>query len=177
ESNYWAYLPAQYDPNVPAAFMVWNDGDGHTNRTGGSRTQIVIDNLIYQKKIPVMIQVFVNPGQIRRPAETRPASLRSIEYDTVTDRYARFLQEEILAEVGTKYNLRKDAYSHAIAGDSSGAIAAFNAAWQKPDLFGRVLSRIGTYTSIQWKPGQLDGGNIFPFLLRKSPRKNIRVWL
>src|SRR5262249_60024705 len=84
---------------------------------------------------------------------------------------------EILAEVAAKYNLRKDAYSHAIAGESSGGIAAFNAAWQKPDLFSRVLSRIGTYTSIQWQPGVLDGGNIFPFMIRKTPRKNIRVWM
>jgi enterochelin esterase-like enzyme len=193
ESHYWVYVPAQYDPSVPAAVMVWNDGGGHTNRNGGPRTQNVIDNLIYQKKIPVMIQVFINPGSVSRPQSTptqgsdtnssqqtrptRPVSLRSVEYDTVTDRYARFLQDEILAEVGAKYNLRKDAYSHGIAGDSSGGIAAFNAAWQKPDLFSRVLSRIGTYTSIQWKPGVLDGGNIFPFLIRKSPRKNIRVWM
>jgi enterochelin esterase-like enzyme len=189
ESRYWIYVPAQYDPNVPAAVMVWNDGGGHVNRNGGSRTQNVIDNLIHQKKTPVMIQVFTDPGTISRADGTpRPGSasdstqqtrrsLRSIEYDTVTDRYARFLQEEILAEVGAKYNLRKDAYSHGIAGDSSGGIAAFNAAWQKPDLFSRVLSRIGTYTSIQWKPGELDGGNIFPFLIRKAPRKNIRVWM
>src|SRR6266513_5859224 len=95
-------------------------------------------------------------------------SMRSTEYDTVTDRYARFLEEEILAEVGAKYSLRKDAYSHAIAGESSGGIAAFNAAWQRPDLFSRVLSRVGTFTSIQWIPGQLDGGNIFPFAVRKT---------
>lgn len=193
ESHYWTYVPAQYDPGTPAAVMVWNDGGGHVDRNGGSRTQNVIDNLIYQKKIPVMIQIFINPGDIgkaqgtpthefvsnfsRRTRRTLSDSMRSTEYDTVTDRYARFLQEEILAEVGAKYNLRKDAYSHAIAGDSSGGIAAFNAAWQKPDLFSRVLSRIGTYTSIQWQPGVLDGGNIFPFLIRKSPRKNIRVWM
>jgi enterochelin esterase-like enzyme len=193
ESHYWIYVPAEYDPKVPAALMVWNDGGGHVNRNGGSRTQIVIDNLTYQKKIPVMIQVFINPGDISKATGTKTNefvsnfsqrtgramgdSMRSTEYDTVTDRYARFLQDEILAEVGTKYNLRKDAYSHAIAGESSGAIAAFNAAWQRPDLFSRVLSRIGTYTSIQWQPGVLDGGNIFPFLIRKSPRKNIRVWL
>jgi enterochelin esterase family protein len=189
ETQYWVYVPAEYDPQVPAAVMIWNDGGGHVNRSGGSRTQNVIDNLTYQKKIPVMIQIFVNPGVINPPAGTsaqEPASnssrragrsMRSTEYDTVTDRYARFLEEEILPEVAAKYNLRKDAYSHAIAGESSGAIAAFNAAWQRPDLFSRVLSRIGTYTSIQWHPGVLDGGNIFPFLIRKSPRKNIRVWL
>jgi enterochelin esterase-like enzyme len=192
-SHYWIYVPAEYDPNAPAAVMVWNDGGQHVNRNSSSRTQNVIDNLIYQKKIPVMIQVFINPGDIsqaqgtkthefvasfsQRTRRTLGDSMRSTEYDTVTDRYARFLREEILAEVGTKYHLRNDAYSHAIAGESSGGIAAFNAAWQKPDLFSRVLSRIGTYTSIQWQPGVLDGGNIFPFLIRKSPRKNVRIWL
>jgi enterochelin esterase-like enzyme len=192
-SHYWIYVPAEYDANVPAAVMVWNDGGQHVDRNGGSRTQNVIDNLIHHKKIPVMIQVFINPGDIsqaqgtqtyayvsgfsQRTRRTLGDSMRSTEYDTVTDRYARFLQEEILAEVGAKYNLRKDAYSHAIAGESSGAVAAFNAAWQKPDLFSRVLSRIGTYTSIQWQPGVLDGGNIFPFLVRKTPRKNLRVWM
>jgi len=192
-SHYWIYVPAQYDAKVPAAVMVWNDGGQHVDRNGGSRTQNVIDNLIHQKKIPVMIQIFINPGDISQAQGTKTYeyvsgfsqgtrrtlgdSMRSTEYDTVTDRYDRFLQEEILAEVGAKYNLRKDAYSHAIAGESSGGIAAFNAAWQKPELFSRVLSRIGTYTSIQWQPGVLDGGNIFPFLLRKTPRKNLRVWM
>lgn len=103
--------------------------------------------------------------------------MRSTEYDTVSDRYARFLREEILPEVGQKYNLRQDGYSYGIAGESSGAIAAFNAAWQKPNWFSRVLSRIGTFTSIQWIPGQLDGGNIYPFAIRKEPKRNIRVWL
>ncbi len=192
ESHYWIYVPAQYDPHIPAAVMVWNDGGQHVDRNGGSRTQNVIDNLIVQKKIPVMIQIFINPGDISKAQGTKTYeyvsafsgrtrrtlgdSMRSTEYDTVSDRYPRFLQEEILAEVGAKYNLRKDAYSHAIAGESSGGIAAFNAAWQKPDLFSRVLSRIGTYTSIQWQPGVLDGGNIFPFLIRKSPRKDLRIW-
>lgn len=193
ESEYWIYVPAQYDPKTPAAVMVWNDGGQHVNRYGGSRTQIVVDNLIHQKKIPVMIQVFINPGDIskatgtptyeyvsnfsRMTGRTLKDSMRSTEYDTVSDRYARFLVEEILAEVGKKYNLRQDGYSRAIAGESSGGIAAFNAAWQKPEWFSRVLSRVGTYTSIQWIPGELDGGNIFPFAVRKTPRKNFRVWM
>lgn len=193
ESDYWVYVPAQYDPQTPAAVMVWNDGGGHVDRNGGTRTQNVIDNLIHQKKIPVMICVFTNPGDIskaegtktyeyvsnfsKRTGRTLRDSMRSTEYDTVTDRYVRFLEDEILAEVGQKYNLRKDGYSRGIAGDSSGGVAAFNVAWQRPDLFSRVLSRIGTYTSIQWIPGELDGGNIFPFAVRKTPRKNIRVWM
>src|SRR5919107_196452 len=103
--------------------------------------------------------------------------MRSIEYDTVNDTYTKFLLEEILPEVAVKYNLRKDGYSRAIAGDSSGGICAFNAAWFKPNEFSRVLSRIGSFTSIQWHPGSKDGGNVYPFKIRKETKRNIRVWL
>ncbi len=177
QSNYWIYVPAQYDAHVPAALMVWQDGQALIQRDSASRTLTVVDNLIAQKKIPVMIQVFIQPGTIGEKA------MRSIEYDTVSDRYARFLRDEILADVQAKYNIRKDAYSRAIAGISSGGICAFNAAWQQNDQFSRVLSRIGSFTSIQWRHDQADprdnilGGNDYPFLVRKEPKHNIRVWL
>lgn len=171
KSDYWIYVPAQYDPKTPAAVMVWQDGEVLVPREMPSRAQIVFDNLTHEKKIPVIIQVLVSPGFIGN------GRMRSIEYDTMDDRYPRFLRDEILAEVGKKYNLRQDGYSRAIAGDSSGGICAFNAAYTHPELFTRVLSRIGSFTSIQWKPGVLDGGNVYPFKIRKDTKKNIRVWL
>jgi enterochelin esterase-like enzyme len=171
KSDYWVYTPAQYDPNTPAALMVWNDGYQLVERDGVTRAQNVFDNLTYQKKIPVIVHVLISPGTVGEKA------MRSIEYDMVSDQYDRFLNEELLPEVYAKYNIRRDAYSHAIAGNSSGGICSFNAAWWHPDLFSRVLSRIGTFTSIQWKPGVIDGGNIFPFAVRKEPKRNIRVWL
>ncbi len=171
ESNYWIYVPAQYDPKTPAALMVWQDGEGHINRDGGAHTLNVIDNLIQQKRIPVMIQVFISPGTVGEK------KMRSIEYDTVDDTYARFLRDEILADMAAKYSLRKDSYSRGIAGGSSGGICAFNAAWFHPELFSRVLSRIGSFTSIQWHPGVIDGGNVYPFKIRKEPVRNIRTWL
>ena len=170
-SDYWTYTPAQYDAARPAAVMVWQDGAGYATREGGSRLQIVIDNLTQQKKIPVAVHIFIQPGSI---GEKR---MRSIEYDTVNDTYARFLMNEILPAVAKNYNLRTDAYSRAIAGNSSGGICAFNVAWFMPNEFSRVLSRIGSFTSIQWKPGELDGGNVYPFKIRKEPKRNIRVWL
>ncbi|MBL8179805.1 MAG: esterase [Bryobacterales bacterium] len=170
-SEYWIYVPAQYDASKPAALMVWQDGQGHTDRNGAARTLNAIDNLIHRKKIPVMIQVFISPGM------KGSQRMRSVQYDTVNDTYARFLRDEILAEVQAKYNIRKDGYSRAIAGNSSGGICAFNVAWHQPDQFSRVLSRIGSFTSIQWKPGVLEGGNVYPFKIRKEPQKNIRVWL
>jgi enterochelin esterase family protein len=177
QSNYWIYVPAQYDKNAPAALMVWQDGQNLIQRDGASRTLTVVDNLIAQKKIPAIIQVFIEPGTIGEK------KMRSIEYDTVSDRYARFLRDEILADVQAKYGIRKDAYSRAIAGISSGGICAFNAAWQQNDQFSRVLSHVGSFTSIQWRHDQPDprenilGGNDYPFLIRKGPKHNIRVWL
>jgi enterochelin esterase family protein len=170
KSDYWVYVPAQYDPASPAALMVWQDGEVLVPRET-SRAQIVFDNLTAEKKIPVIIHVLISPGI------SDSKRMRSIEYDTVNDAYARFLRDEILAEVGQKWNLRKDGYSRAIAGDSSGGICSFNVAWQQPDQFSRVLSRIGSFTSIQWHPGQIDGGNVYPFKIRKEPKRNIRVWL
>jgi enterochelin esterase-like enzyme len=171
QSNYWIYVPAQYDPAKSAALMVWQDGQGRVQRDGAARSQIVFDNLTHQKKIPVMIHVFIQPGTIGSKA------MRSIEYDTVSDKYARFLRDEVLPEVYAKYNVRKDGYSRGISGSSSGGICAFNVAWWQPDQFSRVLSNIGSFTSIQWHPGEIDGGNVYPFKIRKEPKRNIRVWL
>lgn len=171
KANYWYYVPAQYDGQTPAAVMVWQDGQGPSQRNSGSHALDVLDNLTAQKKIPVMVSVFVQPGKVGERA------MRSVEYDSVNDTYSRYLLEEILPEVGKNVKLRQDGYSRAMQGGSSGGICSFNAAWQKPDQFSRVLSWVGSFTSIQWHPGELDGGNIFPFLVRKAPKKNIRVWL
>jgi len=194
QSEYWIYVPAEYDPKVPAALMVWQDGAAYIKRdSDGIRVLDVLDNLIYQKKIPVMIGVFISPGDISNTpngrtyefvqafststGRTLKDSMRSVEYDTVSDRYARFLRDEVLAEVESKYNIRRDAYSRAITGLSSGGICAFNVAWQQPDQFSRVLSWIGSFTSIQWHPGVIDGGNVYPNKVRKESKRNLRVWL
>ena len=192
-SDYWIYVPAQYDPKTPAALMVWHDGQGLVDRNGQSRLQDAIDNLTFEKKIPVAIYVFVSPGDYtmtpgsptynfiakfsKDSGRTLKDSTRSTCYDTVSDRYARLLHDELLPEVEAKYNIRKDGYSHAVVGNSSGGISAFNIAWWHPEWFSRVVTRIGTFTSIQWQPGTLDGGNVFPFAVRKQPKRNIRVWL
>jgi len=195
KSEYWIYLPAQYDPKTPAALMIFQDGGGYIDRNGNNPTLNVIDNLIAQKKIPVMICVFINPGDISDSPgtptysfvksysdkwhRTLKDSMRSTLYDTVSDRYARFLRDEVLAEVAAKYNLRKDAYSHAITGLSSGGICSFNAAWQMPDQFNRVISWIGSFTSIQWKedPNVPDGGQDYPEKVLRESRRNLRAWL
>ena len=195
KSDYWIYVPAQYDPNTPAAVMVFQDGGGYKDRDGGIPVLSAIDNLIAQKKVPVMICIFIDPGDISGSPgtptynfvkaysdkwhRTLKDSMRSTLYDTVSDRYPRFLRDEILAEVGAKYNLRKDAYSHAITGLSSGGICSFNAAWQMPGLFSRVISWIGSFESIQWKEdlNVPDGGQDYSDKVLREPHRNIRVWL
>jgi enterochelin esterase-like enzyme len=195
KSEYWIYVPAEYDAKVPAALMVFQDGGSYNDRGGNIPVLGAIDNLIAQKKIPVMICVFINPGDISdspgtptytfvkgygdKWQRTLKDAMRSTLYDTVSDRYARFLRDEVLAEVGATYNIRKDAYSRAITGLSSGGICSFNAAWQMNDQFSRVISWIGSFESIQWKedPGVPDGGQDYPTKILREPKRNIRVWL
>jgi enterochelin esterase-like enzyme len=195
KAEYWIYVPAQYDARTPVALMVFQDGQWYTDREGNNPALNVIDNLIAQKKIPVMICVFISPGDIEgspgtptydfvkayseKWKRTLKDSMRSTEYDTVSDRYVRYLRDEVLADVTAKYNIRKDGYSRAITGLSSGGISSFNAAWQMPEQFSRVISWIGSYGSIQWKedPAVPDGGQDYPDKVLREAHRNIRVWL
>ena len=195
KSEYRIYVPAQYDARTAAALMVFQDGQEYLDREGRDPALNVIDNLIAERRIPVMICVFINPGEIEGSPGTptynfvkaygekwqrgMKDSMRSTEYDTVSDRYARYLRDEVLADVAAKYNIRKDAYSRAITGLSSGGICAFNAAWQMPDQFSRVISWIGSFSGIQWKeePALTDGGQDYPDKVLREERRNIRVWL
>jgi enterochelin esterase-like enzyme len=195
KSDYWIYVPAQYSPGTPAALMVFQDGEWYIDRNGNNPALNVIDNLIAEKKIPAMIGVFINPGDISdspgtltynfaktysdKWQRTLKDSMRSTLYDTVSDRYARFLRDEVLADVEAKYNIRKDAYSRAIIGLSSGGICSFNAGWQTPDQFSRVISWIGSFGSIQWKedPNNPDGGQDYPEKVLRESKRNLRVWL
>ena len=102
---------------------------------------------------------------------------RSFEYDTLSDQYARFLLEEILPEVEKTVKLRHDAASRAIAGASSGGICAFTVAWERPDQFSKVLSWIGSFTNIASGPTVREGGHNYEALVRKTPKKPIRVFL
>ena len=173
KSDYWVYASPGVDPSVPAALMVWQDGQGVTGDFSRLRLFTVTENLIQQKLLPPMLHVMIAPG-----LSTDGKAMRSIEYDTVSDRYARFLMEEVLPEVEKLYKLRPDGYSRAIAGESSGGICAFNVAWLMPEKFSRVHSAVGSFTSIQWRPQEkLEGGNVYPFKVRKEPKRNIRVWM
>jgi enterochelin esterase-like enzyme len=179
----WIYVPAQYDPKVPACLMVIQDGvRQYAARTGTPEDRAhrrtpeycapnVLDNLINRKELPVIITVFINPGSFKiSPTGTPDFQNRSVEYDTVSDVYSQFLAKEILPIVENKYNIRKDAAGRAIGGLSSGAICAFTVAFNHPDWFGKVLSDVGSFTNIR-------GGQVYPQLIRDAETKPLRVHL
>jgi enterochelin esterase-like enzyme/sugar lactone lactonase YvrE len=171
QRDYWVYVPAQYRAAVPACVMVFQDGERFVKVDGNWRVPVVFDNLIHRKQMPVTIGVFVNPG-ITPPAspDAQPRFNRSLEYDGLGDGYVRFLLEELLPEVGKRWNLSREPGCRGIGGSSSGAIAAFTAAWHRPDAFQRVFSSIGTYVGLR-------GGDGYPALVRKSEARPIRVFL
>jgi len=172
KANVWFYVPAQWDGATPLAVQIWGDGQQFTGpRPGPWRVLETLDNLTAQKRIPLMVNIFVQPG-------TGPErNQRSIEYDTVSDAYLHRLLDEILPVVAKSVKLRADGYSRAIQGLSSGAIMAFNAAFHKPEDFSRVLSWIGSYTALQRSAAHPEGGAEYPTLVRREPKRNIRVWL
>ena len=176
QHTYWIYVPAQYDPATPASLMIYNDGQAFMATEGDVRAQVVMDNLIYRREIPVMIGVFINPG--RRPDQPEPTGSnwgdrdtnRPTEYNTLDDKYARVIVDELLPVLYKDYSISKDPERHGIGGSSSGAIAAFTVAWERPNQFRKVLSNVGSFTNIR-------GGNAYPDIILKSEKKPLRVFL
>lgn len=181
--DYWVYVPAQYDGSRPACVMVFQDGAGSVKPDGQSRVPVVFDNLIHRGEMPVTIGIFINPGEFPdEDAKSPRRRNRSFEYDTLSDQYVRFLLEEILPEVGRSYRLTDNPEERAIAGASSGGICAFTAAWERPDAFRKVVSFIGSFTSIAYRPAKdgqpmRPGGDLYPTLIRKNPIKPLRIFL
>ena len=172
ERDWWLYVPAQLDPKTPAKVMVFQDGGGYVKDDGQYRAPVVLDNLIHQKKLPPIVGIFINPGVMtgQKDAQGKPVSNRSVEYDTLSDAYARFLLEEILPEVGKTVKLSDKPEDRAITGASSGGICSWTVAWERPDAFRKVLSFVGSFTNIR-------GGHVYHALIRKTPPKPIRVFL
>ena len=179
--EYYLYVPAAYDPAAEssAALMVFQDGHTYVGEDGDFRVPVVFDNLIHQGDMPVTIAVMINPGwftdQIEPGRQGWPVpdgvrSNRSVEYDTLSADYARFLELGILDQLGKTYRIHSDPRMRAIAGISSGGICAFTAAWERPDLFGKVMSHIGSFVNIRC-------GDTYPGLIRKADERPLRVFL
>lgn len=172
--EYYVYVPQQYTAAQPACVMVFQDGHAYVDENGSVRAPIVFDNLIHQGDLPVTIGVYINPGHHgdTQPENRWRASNRSFEYDTLSDQYARFVNNELLPHIAAdmQLNLSADPADRAICGASSGGICAFSAAWFHPEWFSKVLSHIGSFTNIR-------GGHDYPARIRKTDRKPIRVFL
>lgn len=169
--EYQVYVPPQLTGSTPAAVMVFQDGAWYAKADGAFRTPAVFDALIDAGEMPVTIAVFVNPGIVPPTRDgAKPQSIRSYEYDSLSDRYTRFLVEDLLPVALKDLNVSSDPAQRAICGISSGGICAFTAAWQRPDQFGKVMSHIGSFTNIR-------GGDIYPAVIRKTEPKPIRVYL
>ena len=168
----WIYVPEQLESPTAGALMVFLDGDLYLDPAGPVRTTAVLDSLIHAGELPPTVAVFVMPG--RRPGMTEDEATmqRSIEYDSVTPAHVRFLVDELLpfaaSEAGVQFP--EDPAMRLICGISSGGICAFNAAWHDPSAFGRVLSHVGSFVNIR-------GGHNYPYLIRSTPRKPLRVFL
>ncbi|KAA0137401.1 hypothetical protein FYZ48_15620 [Gimesia chilikensis] len=191
--DWWVYVPAQYkDSKTPAKLIVFADGGGYCHNDGNAT--IVLDNLIHAKKIPVTIAVFINPGVF--PAGTKgkqEVRNRSNEYDTCTAQYATFLDEEMLPIVRKEYRISDKPEDHIFCGASSGGSCAFTAAWHRNDLFGKVISFVGSFCDFRGiddypsrekntlpldQFGPWKTAHDYPGLIRKQyPQKKIKVFL
>ena len=170
EREILVYVPQQYKSNKPACLLVCMDGILYDATT-------VMDNLIASGEMPVTIGVFVNPGVVYDEDREVVRYNRCKEFDSTDDTFARFLEEEVLPRVegmktekGKTIALSEDANDRAITGASSGGIAAFTAAWNRPDLFSRVYTTVGTFVAMR-------GGHEYPAIVRKTEPKPLRIYM
>lgn len=170
EREILVYVPQQYKSNKPACLLVCMDGILYDATT-------VMDNLIASGEMPVTIGVFVNPGVVYDEDREVVRYNRCKEFDSTDDTFARFLEEEVLPRVegmktenGKTIALSHDANDRAITGASSGGIAAYTAAWNRPDMFSRVYTTVGTFVAMR-------GGHEYPAIVRKTEPKPLRIYM
>lgn len=184
--DWWVWIPDQYSADHPANLMVFTDGQTYLSPDGDVRAATVLANLISAGELKPTIGVFITPGlrdghpdwPTKRTDDTdgtrslgfsglRDTPQRSFEYDSCTDLYVRFLLEDIVPQVEAEFAVSQDPADRAIVGISSGAVAAFVAAWHRPDAFSRVVSHCGSFTNIK-------GAHNLPWVVRNTaPRKDI----
>ena len=164
------YIPQQYVPGTVAPFIVGADGPDQLLFTA-------LDNLIAEKRVPVMIAISIGNG-----SGDAQGSQRGLEYDTMSGRYAEFVETEVLPLVEKQFNVKltRNPDARATMGCSSGAAAALSMAWYRNDLYHRVLSYSGTYVNQQWPYNPDTPGGAWGYhkdIIPKSPVKPIRIWM
>jgi enterochelin esterase-like enzyme len=169
EHTWRTFVPASYEDGTETALMVFMDGARYL----GPEIDVpaVLDNLIAAGELPAIVAVFVDPGAVGPGLPIYGGKdNRSIEYDSGGDAYARFLLEELLPQATRGLRISADPSQRAICGISSGGHCAFNAAWERPDAFGRVLSHCGSFVDLR-------GGHLLAPAVRREPRRALRVFL
>ena len=164
------YVPKQYVAGTAARFIVGADGPDPLLFT-------VLDSLIAAKKVPPMIAISIANG-----SGDAQGSERGLEYDTMSGRYAEFVETEVLPLVEKQYNLKltRDPNLRATMGGSSGGSAAMSMAWYHPEWYRRVLTYSGTYVNQQWPPNPQTPHGAWEYhehLIPNSPAKPIRIWM
>jgi enterochelin esterase-like enzyme len=168
--NVTVYIPKQYVPHTEAPFIVGADGPDQM-------LFATLDNLIAKKRVPVMIAISIGNG-----GGDAQGSQRGLEYDTMSGAYAEFVETEVLPQVEMRYGVKltRNPEGRATMGCSSGAAAAMNMAWYRPDLYHRVLSYSGTYVYQQWPDNPATPHGAWEFhdsLIPNNAKKPLRLWL
>ncbi len=172
ERKVWVYVPRQYKPGTAIPFLIAQDGGGYV------KTLIpALDTLIHERRVPVMAAILIDSG-----GGDAQGSQRGLEYDTVSDVYANFVETEVLPraarEAGVQFTTNPDA--RATMGGSSGGSCAFTMAWFRPDLYHRVLTYSGTYVNQQSPLNPQSPHGAWEYhenLIPKADAKPLRVWL
>jgi enterochelin esterase family protein len=169
------YIPAQYKKGKPAPFIVTHDGA----KLGSPDTTLprVLDNLIAEKRVPVLIAISIQNG-----GGDAQGSQRGLEYDTMSGKFAEFIQAEVLPAVEKNYGVKltKDPDGRAAMGCSSGAAAAFSMAWYHPEWYRRIVSYSGTYVNQQWPFNPETPGGAWEYhasIIPKAAAKPLRIWM
>jgi enterochelin esterase family protein len=164
------YVPAGYVPGTPAPVMVGMDGANYIKAAA-------LDTLIAQKRIPAIIGVGISTD-----GSDAQGSQRGLEYDTMSGKFAEFVETEVfpLVEKNANVVITKDPEGRATIGCSSGASAAFSMAWYRPDLFRRIISYSGTFVNQQWpfNPETPHGAwGYHEGIIAQSETKPLRIWM
>ena len=164
------YVPKQYVPGTVAPFIVGADGPDPLLFT-------VLDNLIAQRRLPVMIAISISNG-----TGDAQGSERGLEYDTMSGRYAEFVETDILPRVEQQFHVKltKDPNGRATTGNSSGGSCALIMAWYHPELYHRVLTYSGTYVNQQWPSDPATHHGAWEFhehLIPGTSARPIRIWM
>jgi iron(III)-enterobactin esterase len=163
------YIPAQYVPGTPAPLLLTHDAMGAHDREPAPYLPNILDNMIADRRLPVMIAVMV-----------MPSNQRSLEYDTVSGKYAEFVEAEVLPRVAKDYNVTftKDPNARATLGGSSGGAAALSMAWFHPELYHRVMVYSGTFVNLRNGPDAPHGAWEFHenYIPQTTPSKPLRIW-